>query len=208
MIIFGTRGLTLSGGKGQFSCPRCGDGQDYIHRKVRRFFTLYFIPLIPLNLLGEYVECQTCESSWDVKILDPNAEQEEFASAFEKATLQIMLLMMLADGAIDDKEIAEVAEVYAELTEQNIQTDEVRRQADELQASGVTVATAMKEIAPMLNESGKETVIKAALFIAMADGEFKEEEQDILLQTADAMSMTEAHFNGVLQEVVSGYEES
>ena len=36
----------------------------YKHIKVTKFFTLYFIPLIPLGSAGEYVECQTCKGTF------------------------------------------------------------------------------------------------------------------------------------------------
>jgi hypothetical protein len=37
----------------------------YHHKRATRFFTLYFIPLVPLKDLGEYVECQTCTTAFD-----------------------------------------------------------------------------------------------------------------------------------------------
>ena len=55
MIIFGTTGITSTKAKGNFTCPQCANNRLYKHRKVTRFFTLYFIPLIPLGSVGEYV---------------------------------------------------------------------------------------------------------------------------------------------------------
>ena len=50
MIIFGTRGVTWNGESGEFVCPGCGGTtQQYTRKTIRRFFTLYFIPLIPLD---------------------------------------------------------------------------------------------------------------------------------------------------------------
>ena len=51
MIIFGTRGITYRMAAGRFACPSCGPGTGFTHRRVRRFFTLYFIPVIPLDQL-------------------------------------------------------------------------------------------------------------------------------------------------------------
>ncbi len=69
LIFFGTRSVTMSYKKGDYVCPDCGPTQ-YNWKRQRRFFTLYFIPLIPLDLLNEYVECQGCKSTWDTSILD------------------------------------------------------------------------------------------------------------------------------------------
>ena len=69
-IIWGTRGVTTSKGSGRFVCPSCGADRDYTLKQVRRFFTLYFIPIIPLGLLGTYVECRTCGGTFKDSVLE------------------------------------------------------------------------------------------------------------------------------------------
>jgi hypothetical protein len=69
-IIWGTKGITTSKGSGRFGCPACGGERGYIHKQVRRFFTLYFIPLIPLQIVGTYVECQGCGGTFNDTVLD------------------------------------------------------------------------------------------------------------------------------------------
>ena len=69
LIIFGRRAVTGDQGGGTFHCPRCGPDQPYMHKRVRSFFTLYFIPLIPMNTLGEYVECGRCQGQYKPEVL-------------------------------------------------------------------------------------------------------------------------------------------
>jgi hypothetical protein len=69
LIIFGTKGVTSSTGGGTFDCPGCGPGKPYEHKKVRRFFTLYYIPLIPLETKGEFIECGSCRQTWKPEVL-------------------------------------------------------------------------------------------------------------------------------------------
>jgi hypothetical protein len=69
LIIFGSRSVTGSMGTGSFDCPQCGTNAPYEHKRVRRFFTLYFIPLIPLRTLGEYVECGQCRGTYKPEVL-------------------------------------------------------------------------------------------------------------------------------------------
>ncbi len=57
MIIYGATNITISGTRGQFYCPRCGHSADYREKNVRRFFTLYFVPLIPLKIVESYLQC-------------------------------------------------------------------------------------------------------------------------------------------------------
>ncbi len=70
LIIFGRRGVTGTKGQGTFQCPACQTDQPYAHKHVRRFFTLYFIPLIPLGTVGEYVECGRCKGTFKPAVLD------------------------------------------------------------------------------------------------------------------------------------------
>jgi zinc-ribbon family len=69
LIIFGRKSVTGSKGRGQFPCPTCQSIQSYDHKRVRRFFTLYFIPLIPLGTIGEYIECDRCKGTFKPTVL-------------------------------------------------------------------------------------------------------------------------------------------
>jgi len=69
LIIFGSKGVTSTVGTGDFQCPACGKPAPYEHKRMRRFFTLYWIPLIPLDTLGEYVQCLNCRSELKAEVL-------------------------------------------------------------------------------------------------------------------------------------------
>ncbi|MBI1278492.1 MAG: zinc-ribbon domain-containing protein [Anaerolineaceae bacterium] len=69
MIIFGTRNRFKTIGTGQFYCPHCQTQRTYERKQAKRYFTLYFVPLIPMGDLGEYVECQTCHRTFQADVL-------------------------------------------------------------------------------------------------------------------------------------------
>ena len=69
MIIFGTRNRFKTVGTGQFYCPRCQAQRNYERKQAKRYFTLYFVPLIPMGDLGEFVECQTCHMTYKTDVL-------------------------------------------------------------------------------------------------------------------------------------------
>jgi hypothetical protein len=73
-VFFGSRAVTYTIGKGSFHCPGCHCDQPYLHRRARRFFTLYFIPLIPLEKIGDFVECQMCRQRWQPLVLSPTLQ--------------------------------------------------------------------------------------------------------------------------------------
>ncbi|MEX0714511.1 MAG: DUF4190 domain-containing protein, partial [Pirellulales bacterium] len=62
MIIYGVQTIESAASAGTFSCPRCQTPQGCRRVIHRRWFTLYFIPVIPLGRLGEQFECQGCFS--------------------------------------------------------------------------------------------------------------------------------------------------
>lgn len=69
MIIYGYRNREIELGTGQFHCAKCEIQRPYRHKKIVRYFTLFFIPLFPLGKLSEYVECQVCGRTYQPEIL-------------------------------------------------------------------------------------------------------------------------------------------
>lgn len=205
MIIFGTRGITTTPETGEFRCPRCGPNTAFGRKRVRRFFTLYFIPVIPLNALGEYIECQTCNNTYDVEVLDYNPEIQEqaFQSQFELAIKQVMMLMALADGVVEDTEIAMMASIYQQLSGGEISEENLRQDVDLSSRDNRGVTDYLKEVGPFLNDQGKETVIKAMFLVATADGVFDESEQKLLTEAAAPLELSRAHLKGILNDMTS-----
>ncbi|MBX2802135.1 MAG: TerB family tellurite resistance protein [Myxococcales bacterium] len=200
MLIFGTRGVTYRSQRGVFTCPTCGPGTEYAHKRVRRFFSLYFIPVVPLDLLGEYVECSGCSDTYRLDVLDFDPEQgrAEFEAEFHAAVRRVMIQMMVADGVIDDAEIVTIATVYQGLTERSLEEAAIREEAERLQRDPQSVEDFVSGVRGRLNDHGKELVIRAALAVASADGTFSEDERVLLMRIGDAMEMTRAHLMGVL----------
>ncbi len=73
MIIFGTKVRHSVKGEGEFYCPRCKAQRKYLHKCATRYFALYFVPLIPMGTLAEYVECQSCGTTFDLSVLNAKA---------------------------------------------------------------------------------------------------------------------------------------
>jgi hypothetical protein len=69
MIIYGYKHRENQLGTGHFHCFRCEVQRPYRHKKVVRYFTLFFIPLFPLGTISEYVECQVCGRTYAPGIL-------------------------------------------------------------------------------------------------------------------------------------------
>jgi zinc-ribbon family len=80
LIIWGLRVFFRTIGQGDFHCQRCGGDRQYRHRAGRRFITVFFIPVIPLNKVGEHIQCATCHTRYHMDVLNlPTAAQMQAA---------------------------------------------------------------------------------------------------------------------------------
>ena len=205
MIIFGTRGVTSTAASGSFFCPHCNDQLAYKHKRVRRFFTLYFIPVIPLDQLGEYIECQRCRNTFQTRVLDynPQVSTAQFEAEFHQAVKRVMVQMMLADGVVDDQEVQTIREIYSRVAGTDISENDVQAEIEKAKADGRGIEQYLSGLAGNLNDPGKELVVKAAFFVAIADGVFQDEEQVLLGTIGKALYMTPAHIRGVIESIAA-----
>lgn len=202
MIIFGTRGVKSTIKEGQFLCPQCASNKNYKHKKVTKFFTLYFIPLIPLGQAGEFVECQTCKGTFVPRVLDynPNNDKNKFQSQYEKAMRHSMILMLLADGIIDDEEVNVVQKIINKFGHNDITKDELIKLIEDVQQRNEPIQKYLSQIAPSLNEHGKEIIIKCGLAVAAADGHIDDSEIALIHDMAKSLDMSSSHLKGILQD--------
>jgi hypothetical protein len=54
---------------GQFFCPTEQSTRHYQHLQERRWFTLFFIPLIPLGGQREWVQCEGCGTTYGTGVI-------------------------------------------------------------------------------------------------------------------------------------------
>jgi tellurite resistance protein len=205
LIIFGTRGVTSTVESGDFYCPSCDKKQRYEHKRVRRFFTLYFIPIIPLDTVGEYVECQTCRGTFKLAVLafDPEKKDKELEAEFQAAVKRVMVLMMLADGKIEESEIETIQLVFEKIGKKKLTREDVDGEVKRAKDDGRPLAKYLETLVGSLNDKGKEAVVKAAFFVASADGHVSEEETRLLAELAAALEMSPTHFKGVIDGLVA-----
>jgi hypothetical protein len=77
MIIWGSKGKEKTIAEGQFFCPHCSTSRSYRHKRIGKYFTLYFIPLFETKNLGEYIECQSCFMTFRTEVLNYSRSLEQ-----------------------------------------------------------------------------------------------------------------------------------
>lgn len=198
MIIFGFSVFYLFGliGTGRFACPNCGGDRDYEHRTARRFFTLFFLPVIPLDKVGEVVRCQTCRVRFDLAVLSrPTAAQ--LAGALPVAMRAAAAVVLRAGGT---SEAAVRAAVDAVHEAGGAGYDVAGVQAD-LAQPVEAAAGPLHALAGHVTQEGCERYLANAVRIGLADGPLSPAERDALGWIASNLGMTPAHAHGVVSTV-------
>ena len=210
IIVYGSYGITYSKGPpGEFHCPCCSGTRGYRHKRVRRFFHVFFIPLIPLNLAGEYVECAGCKGTYKLEVLAASKSlmsgmaagmvgQGPALSEGQKAARRVLAMMTLADGRVEEAEIAAMLDYLRFAEKRNVTRDEVLAELDAARTAPADVETFCRQIMGFLNEQGRQDVLKAAHMVASADGHVDPSEQKLLERLGIALGMKPAQVSSNL----------
>ena len=202
LFIWGFKGIRKRLSDGQFYCPDCGDYRQYILFMVRRWFTLYFIPLFPTSKLGEYVECQTCKSTFNERVLemDPKRDIEKAEAEFSIAAKRVMFKMALADGEIDEREIAQITQAFQNITKREIDEADIAAELEMAREDTRSVAEIVTDVSARVNDTGKELILRSAIAVIKADNVIDDAELVELVLLVKALDMPRAYANGVLRE--------
>lgn len=236
LIIFGTTGIRSTIKEGNFLCPQCLAERRYKHKKVTQFFTLYFIPLIPLGNKGEYVECQTCRNTYIERVLHlsesireaqsnqvvedaPAQEIQQPAAAIgmvgssdtatnrpsnavilsekQKAVKKLLIMMILADGKVENSEIHMFHKVYREVA--NGVVADIYSEIEKVKTENKLPHQYLKEVSPYLNSEGKVDIIKASMMIAAADDDIDPSEIRMVENFGKALDMKPAEVKTIIE---------
>ena len=197
MIIWGwrTRGSVLS--RGVFRCPQCGTDRSYALKLWRTWFTLFFIPLIPLKKQGEVVECDACGNSFKTGVLSmPTTAQleEALSDAFRQAVVAVVRANP-TPGAVSAAVAALASFSGAEPSEGELEADVASLPVDDL-------ADRLAQVGDSLSEQGKERFLAHCVEVAATGGVIDAEGRAVVDHIAGALGMTAAHTRGVIESVL------
>jgi tellurite resistance protein len=193
MIIFGTRGIRTLKETGDFYCPKCQNSRGYEWHRVNRWFTLYFLPVIPLGTIGEYIECSLCRATWEPEVRHLKEQidraDRELLAEFQKGVREIMILMMLADGRIDSEEQEMIRSIYQRLSGEDYPLEQVHEDVRLLEAASTSIDECARRLSGVLNDEGRAMVFQAAILVAQASGGIVSEERKMLDRLASSLDL-------------------
>src|SRR5260370_27289920 len=194
LIIFGLRVFYRTIGQGAFHCQRCGGDREYRHRAGRRWFTLFFIPVIPLNSVGEHVQCATCRTRYVTDVLSqPTTAQMQAALP---AGMRAAVSAMLRSG--DASSPASRQRAIEPVIAPGVPNyDEATLNADLMQPFEA-IRPALNQVGVQLAVQAREWYLAEVIRIAMADGPLSESERHAALAIGVDLGMTQAQVVGVV----------
>ena len=162
MIIWGSRTTNKNVSSGPFHCPRCGPEKRYDLIQVNRWFTLYFIPLIPMGSEGKYVKCKACAGTFDETAVnyDPVVAQEEFVAKLDSAIVRSLLILAQAAPPVTDEVMLAIADVMERTRARDMELPELWDLMSEIQSRKMTIKIALSPVATSLSDEGSRMVIQ------------------------------------------------
>ena len=194
LIIFGLRVLYRTLGQGVFHCRRCGGDRHYRLRSGRRWFTLFFLPVIPLNKLGEHVQCTTCRTRYVADVLSqPTTAQMQAALP---AGMRAAVAAMLRSGD-PASPVARRRAIEAVIGLGVPDYDDDMLAAD-LGQPPDALRPALGRVGAQLTVQAREWYLADIIRIAMADGPLIDGERQAALAIGIDLGMTQAQVIGVI----------
>jgi tellurite resistance protein len=165
---------------------------------MRRWFTLFFIPLFPIGAVkAEYVECITCKQTYKLAVLSaPTVAslQGDLGVAMRQA---VVTLLRSTDTAAAR---AAAQDAVALFTEDPWTDEQLAGDLASLDTADLT--DRLSRLSATLNEQGKERFLAAAVRVASTGGVIDGESEAALERLAGSLSMTAAHTRGVIDQVL------
>ncbi|HEY5359457.1 MAG TPA: hypothetical protein VIJ82_17560 [Streptosporangiaceae bacterium] len=203
MLIFGLRVCFRTIGHGQFHCQRCGGDRQYRHRAGRRWFHVFYIPLVRLDRVGEHLQCMTCGGRYRTGVLAvPTAAQME--AALPAGTLAAATCMLLAGDPASGP--ARRRAVDAVRSAGMAGYDETALEKDLIQSAvrGTDIAGPLNALAAQLAVPAREWFLADVVRIGLADGQLSDDERLAARQVAANLGLTAAHAYGVITMTEEG----
>lgn len=196
MLIWGFRArwTRRKGETGTFFCPNCGGDRSWVRVVLRRWFTFFFIPMIPGKVREEAGECQTCSKKWKSSVLAKPTSAD--LAARMQGACQLAAIAVLRSG--DENNVpARVAAVDAVRRNGTSDYDDETLSHDLTTLDTVTLDERLAFVAPSLETPGKELLLGSLARIA-SDGGFASDAEPTLQRLGSGLGLTAAHIAGVI----------
>lgn len=183
-----------------FACPTCRVDRDGVLLGLRRWFTIFFLPVIPMGQAGQVVRCDTCGSTFDPAVLD-QPTGATLAEVHHAAVRVLTALLVGAgdpgDGPLRQRAVASIGSVVAGYDDATLTAD--LQALDPAQAPHYVLP-----LADALDLGARERFLAELARVATADGAPTAGQRALLDEIGRALGLTPAHVAGVIATSTPG----
>ncbi len=194
LIIFGMKVVFRTVGEGTFFCPNEHGDRAYRRRSARRWFSVFWIPIIPLKHLGEVIECDSCKTRYSLEVLTVPTSAD-LSSRLTDGLRTAVVAVLTARGALDPTvrgaAVALLARKMPGAADSWIDADLRSIAPDSYEAH-------LAALGPQLSVAGREGFLGDLAWLAAAGGPYDEPTRAVLERIGGTLGLTPAHVRGVL----------
>lgn len=189
MLVIGTMDWPKTLESGQFFCPACEAVQAYRRRASRPFLTVYFIPVIPIGGLHEYVECRKCQTSFEPIILGDQTPESD--RSFATDMIRVAALTMLEDQKVTEAEIAQAIAVIRAVGQRQVTRDELGAMCSELRSRQLQLGGFLFTAKQRWTRDESLRMLQVIFLVSSAEGQISEQRMTALLNAQKALQLSD-----------------
>lgn len=208
MILIGTMEWASTIDRGDFFCPGCNAAKTYQRKIARPFLTLYFIPVVPIGGLREFVLCRSCRRRFDPDILSAGTAADLYRvpqrngeqAPFETELLRLIALMMVEDDQVTEAEATMATRVFQSMIGRPLPRPEVDRACREVVTLRIKPASYVAIAGEGMTYDQKLMAVQAMFAVAGAEGKISPRRLRSLMDAQRQLGLDEVAFQTAIKD--------
>ncbi len=204
MILIGTMNLTRTRDRGSFYCPQCGTTEFYRRRSRRPFLTLYFIPTVPVGAAEEFIQCDGCDATWDLSVLEMDRDSHEAAkeAQFKDEALRSAILTVLIDQQITPGEIDTLISLSNDLLQRPIDREELGQLCSIAVDNRIKPDHYILTVSRRWTQQQRRLALQIVFLAATADEPLDGQRLELLGRLREIFDLTDAEYQATIEEAI------
>lgn len=119
------------------------------------------------------------------------------------ALLRLMVVMMASDREIHERERSLIKDVHLKLTQTALTDVQMNAEIATAAADKRDLAGYLRDVAPEYTEEEKELVLRAVFLVGLADGVYRDAEEEVLAETAATLGVSRERLHEIVTEILT-----
>jgi zinc-ribbon family/Tellurite resistance protein TerB len=208
MLLIGSMEWSSTIERGDFFCPICNSAKSYQRKVSRPFLTLYFVPVIPIGGLREYVLCRSCREKFEPQILNDGQAAEMLrnppagaqSASFKTELLRLIALMIVEDAHVSEIEVSMATRVYESMLNCTLPRSELEHACREVVSLRIKASTYLGIAGESMSYDQKLMTVQAMFAVAGAAGQISPRRLRSLLEAQHQLRLDDVAFQTAIKD--------